>query len=302
MPDPARSPSRGTGLLEEVLHRRVEAVQRSLHEQGIGLFIASERCSTYWLGHPRAPFVCITPATAQAAGEAEVPGIIRRAGAVAVGVESGLAAGQLIGWQSQSGTGLRWRTMTGVMRNLRAVKDAVEVPLVARAAELSARALAALLHGPIPGRAEHELLADYLAFLYDAGSDGEQAFDPSFATGERTSLLWAGVSARRIGPGDPLTIDVGSVFRGYRSDVARSAMVVEEARNVTADWRQAFAAVRGALSGVLDACRPGVPLRHLASVCESELDRRGHPGGLRHLLGHGVGLEAHELPVVSKEA
>src|SRR5437899_887086 len=67
-------------------------------------------------------------------------------------------------------------------------------------------------------------------------------------------------------------------------------------------WRKAFDAVRAALGRVCHDCRPGATAGSLATACEAELERRGFAGSMPHHLGHGIGLESHELPLVTVDS
>jgi Xaa-Pro aminopeptidase len=243
--------------------------------------------------------VAVTPDGTEPAAAERVPALIGRLGAACVAVETGLPAGRLLRWRDSLPDGaVRWRALTGELRRLRARKDAVEVTLLGLAAAATARALAAVLAGPLEGMPEYRLLADYQRHLFSEGVDPQPAFDPSVATGDRTSALWAGVSARSVAADDAVTLDVGLRFRGYHSDVARSGVVVRRRGDVPAEWRRRHDAVRAALDAALAECRAGSPVAALAAASGSALAAHGYPGPMGHCLGHGVGLEPHELPVV----
>lgn len=291
------------GLVDGALTRRRSELQRLLAGVGVDLFVATEPVTVYWLGFPRAPVVAVTPDEAEPATADGVPGLISRLGAACVAVESGLPAGRLLRWSDALPDGaVRWRALTGELRRLRARKDAVEVTLLGLAAAATARALAAVLAGPLEGMPEYRLLADYQRQLFTEGVDPQPAFDPSVATGERTSALWAGVSARTVAVGDAVTLDVGLRFRGYHSDVARSGVVVRRRGDVPAEWRRRHDAVRAALDASLAVCRAGAPVAAVAAASAAALANSGYAGPMGHCLGHGVGLEAHELPVVDEAA
>jgi Xaa-Pro aminopeptidase len=71
---------------------------------------------------------------------------------------------------------------------------------------------------------------------------------------------------------------------------------------VPAEWRRRHDAVRAALDASLAVCRAGIPVAAVAAASASALAERGYAGPMGHCLGHGVGLEAHELPVVDEAA
>jgi Xaa-Pro aminopeptidase len=95
-----------------------------------------------------------------------------------------------------------------------------------------------------------------------------------------------------------VTIDWGCVLDGYCSDCTRTyatGSISEEAAEV-------YELVRDAQQAALEAVRPGPTGREIDAVAREILERAGHGEDFGHGLGHGVGMEIHEGPRLSRTA
>src|SRR5690606_38601975 len=111
-----------------------------------------------------------------------------------------------------------------------------------------------------------------------------------------------GASARAIREGEPVIVDFTSVFGGYVVDMTRTAVVGA----LSAELEHAFGVARAIQDEVARNLRPGVPCvelwEHARAMAEqARLGDRfmGPPGDQARFVGHGVGLELDELPVLA---
>ena len=178
---------------------------------------------------------------------------------------------------------------------LRLVKDDGEVAAVRRAAAITDAALERVIATGLGGRSELDVEWQIRAELRESGAEG-----PSFATivaaGERTALAHAIPGARRIVPGDMVVIDTGARVDGYCSDITRTFAV----GRVSDEQRSVYEIVARAQLAGLAAVRDGVDGRAVDKAARAVIDEAGYGAQFGHGTGHGVGLEIHEGPRLSR--
>jgi Xaa-Pro aminopeptidase len=89
-------------------------------------------------------------------------------------------------------------------------------------------------------------------------------------------------------------IDFGAKYGGYCSDMTRTIFFGDPGAEV----RNAYEAVREAQEKAIESVRDGVSGREIDAVARGILDRLGLGKFFVHGLGHGVGIDIHEAPVV----
>jgi len=183
----------------------------------------------------------------------------------------------------------------GVVEELRRTKDDSEIETVREAARVTDRALGRALGQVRPGITERELAFEVRQALFQEGSDGV-AFEPIVASGPNGSKPHAHAGGRRLAAGDLVTIDMGARVDGYCADLTRTVALgrIDEERAA------AYAAVLAAQKAALAAARPGMTGRELDGVARRSLAEHGLARAFTHGLGHGVGLEVHELPLIGR--
>jgi Xaa-Pro aminopeptidase len=191
--------------------------------------------------------------------------------------------------------GDRLEGVEGLVEEQRVVKDADEVIAIGRAALLALDALEAVTPTVAPGDSELVVAGRLEAALRERGSEWHP-FPTIVASGPRAALPHARTSEREIRRGDLLLLDFGAQTGGYCADLTRTVVIG------TADPRQreVYEAVREAQAAALDRLRPGIKGRDVDAAAREALARRGFAEAFRHSLGHGLGLEVHEDPRLSR--
>lgn len=190
-----------------------------------------------------------------------------------------------------------WRDTTDLVEKLREVKDAGEIRRLARAAEVACRALEEVLTVVEEGVSERALVAELEYRLRAAGS-GRPAFHSIVASGPRSALPHARPGDRRVREGDLLLFDFGATVDGYCSDLTRT-VVLGAAR----PWQQEVQdAVRVARDAALEAAEPGREASEVDAAARQVLADRGMGDAFGHSTGHGLGLEVHEGPSLSRKS
>lgn len=179
----------------------------------------------------------------------------------------------------------------GQTEELRLIKDDQEIDCLRRAARITREAVADVLADLRPGLSEAELAAR-LEYRFRARSYDQAAFDSLVASGERSARIHARATEHVIARGEPVLIDCGASYQGYKADMCRTVSLGDPDRR----FARVHGAVQEALDRVLAAIRPGASLRHLDAIARETLRAHGLADSFVHGLGHGVGLEVHEEP------
>jgi Xaa-Pro aminopeptidase len=184
----------------------------------------------------------------------------------------------------------------GVVEALRQVKSAEEVERIRAAALLADAALELVIGRGLAGRTEREVGADLETELRRMGGEGA-SFPPIIASGAHGALPHAQPRDVEIPEGVLVTIDWGVQLDGYASDCTRTyatGMISDRDRDI-------YDLVQRAQAAALAAVRPGPTGKEVDAVAREIIDSAGHADHFGHGLGHGVGLEVHEGPRLSRQ-
>jgi Xaa-Pro aminopeptidase len=178
-----------------------------------------------------------------------------------------------------------------VVDELRAVKDQEEIDLIDKAVEIADLALGKVAPSIEPGRTESQVAWEIEKAMRELGAESN-AFDIIVGAGPNGSLPHHRADDTVIRPGDPIVIDMGATYQGYRSDLTRTFCVGGPDER----FREVYDIVLGAQLAAEEAVRPGVTGGEIDAVARDFIDDAGYGNRFGHGLGHGVGLAVHELP------
>lgn len=180
-----------------------------------------------------------------------------------------------------------------VIEELRTIKDEAEIELLARACAITAEAFAAVLGKIEPGRTERSFAVLLERAMIDLGADG-LAFDTIVASGPNSAIPHHSPTDRAFTRGDLITIDCGARFGGYNADMTRTVALGEPAH-----WqREIYELVAAAQLAGVGAAVPGADASSVDAAARDLIAAAGYAGHFGHGLGHGVGLEVHEAPLL----
>jgi Xaa-Pro aminopeptidase len=186
----------------------------------------------------------------------------------------------------------------GAVERLRAVKDAGEITRIRAASELADEALRGILEDGLVGRTEREVALELELRMRRLGAQ-TPSFPSIVAAGAHGALPHAQPRDQQI-PRDVLvTIDWGALHDGYCSDCTRTFATGE---GLSAQAREVYELVLSAEEAGLAAAKAGPSGRELDAVARELIERAGHGEHFGHGLGHGVGMEIHEGPRLSRTA
>ena len=197
----------------------------------------------------------------------------------------------------QGGSRWQWRPSVNLVETLRERKDETEVEYIREAVRIAERALGNTVKQVKAGMTELAICGVLEGELRACGSEAHP-FESIIASGERAALPHARSSRRIVGTGEFLLIDFGATFRGYVSDITRTFVVGK----ANAEQREVHDVVRESNATASGGVRAGMRGKDADALARGYIERRGWGEAFGHSLGHGIGLEVHEAPRLSKAA
>ena len=188
----------------------------------------------------------------------------------------------------------RFAETDGFVKKMRAVKDERELSAMRAAQAITDAAFEHIVEFMSEGMTELEVKRELEETMRRLGAEG-LAFDSIVASGPNGAAPHSIAGERRLQAGDMVVMDFGARKGGYCSDMTRTVCVGE----ATPLAREVFAAVREANEAVEAMIRPGRTGAAMHHLAEDVLAHNGFAGKMGHGLGHGVGIDIHELPVLS---
>jgi Xaa-Pro aminopeptidase len=198
-------------------------------------------------------------------------------------------------WKSSDGPQLE--AVTGWVVALRVRKSEPELMALRRAAEVADRALTEVLGMIRPGVTELELASRLDMAVIEHGGE-RPAFETIVQFGEHSARPHARPSRRKLARGEVILFDFGAVVDGYASDMSRTVACGRPDRELEAVYGIVLKAQRTALDGL----RVGLTGREADALGRDVIEAAGYGPQFGHSLGHGIGLEVHEPPGMSRHS
>jgi Xaa-Pro aminopeptidase len=232
------------------------------------------------------------------------PALTASVGARRVGVEAGLVP--YAAWRrlEAAAPDVELVPVEGWVEADRAVKEPAELERIAAACAVADRALAGLLAQVRPGAVERDL-ALALEWAIRTGGADALAFAPTCLVGPNAALPHGAPGGDAVRAGAVVLFDFGAEVDGYRSDMTRTRFVGEPAERDLAVY-ELVGRAQAAPIAQLEACVAGeLPLpsgRDLDRAAKRVIEEDGRWPPYGHGLGHGIGLQTHELPSLASTA
>jgi Xaa-Pro aminopeptidase len=178
--------------------------------------------------------------------------------------------------------------------NLRRVKDEDELEKMRKAAILTVEGMETAYDTIEAGLREYEVAAEIEHAMRSRGSSGF-AFESSVASGIRSAFPHGGCGDKKLATGDLVVVDIGAKYQNYCSDMTRTFTVGKPSAKQT----KLFAVVREAQEQALQGIHAGVKAADVDAIARGVIEQAGYGEYFVHGLGHGIGLEVHEQPVLN---
>lgn len=187
--------------------------------------------------------------------------------------------------------------LTGEIEKIRMFKTSDEVDLVKRACNIADETYEYILKYIKTGMSELEVRNEVENYMRKLGAEGS-SFDIIVASGWRGALPHGVASEKIIESGEMVTLDFGAYYQGYASDITRSFGVGA----VSDEMEKIHDTVLKSQLTALDEIKPGMTGMEADKIARDLIENCGYGPNFGHSLGHGLGLEVHEMPGLSKSS
>jgi len=189
---------------------------------------------------------------------------------------------------------VKWLLLPGCVEEARTIKDKEEIEFIKEALNISKKVLKEVPGILRAGMQERELAVEIEYRLRKYGSE-PLPFVPIVASGKNASLPHATPGTNKIEPGEPLIVDLGARVNGYCADLTGTFFPGRE----ESKWKERKILVEEAIRISLASIKPGVKCKDIFLKVRDFFKRHQVEKNFLHALGHGVGIEVHELPTLS---
>ena len=205
--------------------------------------------------------------------------------------EVGLLPGDMEKLQSKL-PDVTWITAAAIFRWIRAIKTTEEIERLATIGAITERSITAALGVAGIGVTERDF-----AKAFHCQTIVEDGFPVlgCIGFGERSALMNVQPSDRRLKDGDIIRFDVGGHFKHYRADIARNVSFGEPSLDIQTKYN---ALNRGVQRGI-EQIRPGIVASKIFDIVVDTVRKEGIPHYQRSHVGHGIGLDGYDLPLLS---
>jgi Xaa-Pro aminopeptidase len=187
--------------------------------------------------------------------------------------------------------GVTLKAVSGLVEELRAVKDESELAIMRQAAKIADAAFSHILGVLRPGLTEREVALELEFFMRKQGAKSS-AFDIIVASGKRSSLPHGVATDKKLEAGDFVKMDFGAYYQGYCSDLTRTVVLGQPSEK----QREIYNIVLEAQMHAVANIRPGMTGKEADALARDIIAAKGYGEFFGHTLGHGLGLVVHEAP------
>lgn len=188
-----------------------------------------------------------------------------------------------------------WRRTSGLVEGLREIKDKEELAHLQQALWVAEKAFGVLRAGLRSGTTE-KALADELDHQMRLFGATRSSFSTIVAAGQRAALPHARPTQRVVSETDAVLIDWGAMCGGYHSDLTRLLAV----HKIPPKLERVYGVVLKAQARAIAKIRPGATGHEVDHAAREVIAKSGYGKYFGHGLGHGLGLEIHEGPRLSR--
>jgi Xaa-Pro aminopeptidase len=183
------------------------------------------------------------------------------------------------------------------LQKIRSIKDSLEETALSEAADLGSRGYQYVISLLKEGISEIEVATELEIFWKREGAS-KPAFDINVSFGANSSMPHHRAGTTRLKRGDPVLMDIGVTLNYYNSDMTRVLFFGEP----SSEMKEVYLTVKDAQQAALALCKPGAVVGDLDRAARDLITERGYGKNFTHSLGHGIGLEVHEYPILRSSA
>lgn len=186
-----------------------------------------------------------------------------------------------------------WQAKGGLLQRLRAIKEPEELDALRLSADYAKRGITFIQDYMRDGVTEKELSTALEIFWIEQGCQGV-SFEPIIAVGSHSAMPHYRAGNGVVTPGTHVLCDIGVRVHHYHSDLTRiipRGIVDVKIREIEENVCEAYLRAE-------KICKAGTRIGDLDRAARSYIADKGYGDFFTHSLGHGVGLEIHEFPLI----
>jgi len=206
--------------------------------------------------------------------------------------EQDVSQGRYSGWVEK--TSCSYKGVQAKLGKIREIKDVAEASKIQVAVDLAEKAFEYIIGLIRPGMTENQVAAEIEYYMRKNGASAP-AFETIVASGKRSSMPHGHASNKVIEKGDPVTMDFGALVDGYNSDMTRTVFAGEPAGKM----KDIYKIVLEAQCASEEMVHAGLTGLEIDRIARDIIYDAGYEGCFGHGLGHGLGIEVHEMPRLS---
>jgi Xaa-Pro aminopeptidase len=191
----------------------------------------------------------------------------------------------------------RFAPFPDAIATMRQVKTPSEIELMRKALEITIKAFRFAGTIIAPGVSELAIAAEIERFIRNEGASAA-SFDIIVAGGPNASFPHYLTSQRKLKNDEPVLIDMGVTYQGYKSDLTRVFFV----GRISTLARKIYNTVLKAQEKAIKLVKPGVLASKVDLAARTTIALAGYGRYFGHSTGHGVGLDVHEAPAISEKS
>lgn len=213
-----------------------------------------------------------------------------------VGIEGGHVSVRFYKYLKKNTRGAHLVDIGETIDERRIQKTKKEIAAIAKAQQITDHIFAAAKKWLRPGMSEKAVAWKVELLAHEYGADGI-SFPPIIAFNENSASPHHHPTEKKLKRGDMVLFDMGVIYRGYCSDMTRVIFT----KNPTSEQEKIYLLVKKAQETAAKALHAGVTGAFADRAARKVIEDAGFGNKFSHSLGHGVGLEVHELPTLSKK-
>lgn len=208
-----------------------------------------------------------------------------------VGLDEGRITPQMWHELAKAFPGIQWVPAADIFYEIRMIKHKHEITLLEESAKIAEESMYAVLPEIETGTTEFEIGQ---RFMEEVAARGAKPYFNVVTVDERSAFSDTINTAKQVQEGSIIRLDFGCIYKGYCSDLARTAVFGKCDAKVS-DYYQAILAGE---ERAVEKIRPGISTEEIYYTALNETRKAGIPHYNRHHCGHGIGLEIYDWPSV----
>ena len=185
----------------------------------------------------------------------------------------------------------KFRGISEYLMDLRSVKTEEERFRMATAQEIAEEAFKKVRDNLKVGMSEREVCAELIWESLRNGAQG-MSFDTIVAFGENSAIPHHKTGDRKLEKNDIILIDFGVKYKGYCSDMTRTFTIGSVANELQVIYDVVLKAQEYALKHI----KAGMTGHEADALAREYIKANGYGDNFSHTLGHGIGINVHEMP------